>query len=199
MDNNRIAISSIAAVPVEEPIYLALGQVTIEVRPRITFAEQLEMMQHCIDILVGDKPFLSAPMARLVKDFAILQFYTNLDADIVPRTTEEIYSMYDAINAWGIMENILAKIDPKQIEFFETNLDATVNAILAYRNSAKGMLDSLVEEADGDVSKMQKALAMVGDEDNLRRMETLLKYAAEIQGPDDAAPPAPPQAPATEG
>ena len=99
MDNNRIPVSAFGAVAQEEPIYLQIGEATIELRHRISYEEILNMMQWCIDMIVGERPFMSAPLNRIVKDFAILNAYTNLDMGITHAYTEmsDLYAEYDVI------------------------------------------------------------------------------------------------------
>ena len=150
MDNNRISISALGATSVEEPIYLQIGEATIELRRCIPYEELLNVMQWTIDMIVGEKPFMSAPLKRIVKDFAILNAYTNLDCGVTHEFTEmgEIYAEYDAIQRFGVMEEVLPKLDKKQVDFFEKTVDETLDSIVAYRNSAKGIIDALAADAE---------------------------------------------------
>lgn len=185
MDTNRISLSEIAqATPVEEPIYIALGNATIEVRRRISYEEILNMMQWCIDMIVGEKPFLSAPLTRIVKDFAILNAFTNLDCG-VSKTYEEIsdlYADYDFIKAYGILDEILPKLNQEQIKFFERTLDKTMESIIAYRNSAKGIVDALAAEAEEDSNKIERALSLFSSEEQQEQVKRLIETAQKIQG-----------------
>lgn len=193
MDTNRISIASIGVAPVQEPIYLAMGNATIEVTPHITHEKLIDTMQWCLDILVNDGPMMSEALIRMVMDFAIMGAYTNLDCDIVKKTTSEIYEDYEILTVLGVIDNIKPKLDGNQIRFFERGLRRTLKSIVDYKNSAKGILDAIAAEADGDVSRMQKAMNVLSDPEALKKMETMLKYASEIQGPTGAPIPQSPQ------
>lgn len=184
MDNNRIPVSAFGAVAQEEPIYLQIGEATIELRHRISYEEILNMMQWCIDMIVGERPFMSAPLNRIVKDFAILNAYTNLDMGITHAYTEmsDLYAEYDVIQAYDVMSNVLEKVDKKQIVFFEETLDKTLDSILAYRNSAKGIVDALSIDAEQDTSKMEDALGFLKDGASQEQLKEILEAAKAIQG-----------------
>lgn len=184
MDNNRISISAIGAAPTVEPIYLQVGEATIEVKPRISYEEILNMMQWCIDMIVGEKPFMSAPLNRIVKDFAILNAYTNLDLGVTHEYSDmsTIYQEYDIVKAHGVLENVMLKIDADQIAFFEETLDKTLESILAYRNSAKGIIDALAADAENDSEKLEKALNIMSDTNSQSQIKTIIETAKAIQG-----------------
>lgn len=184
MDTNRISLSAIGAAPTTEPIYVQIGEATVEVRPSISYGEILEMMQWCIDMIVGEKPFLSAPLTRIVKDFAILGYYTNLNSALMNGEAQDmvaIYTEYDIIKKNKVMENVLPKLDADQVQFFEETLDKTMESIINYRNSAKGIVDALAADAETDSSKMQEALDMMNDPSVKEKIQTVLRAANEVR------------------
>lgn len=182
--DNRISVAAIGNVAQEEPIYLQIGEATIELRRRISYEEILNMMQWCIDMIVGEKPFMSAPLTRIVKDFAILNAYTNLDLGVSHAYDEmsDIYAEYDVIQAFDVMPNVLEKIDHRQVEFFEKTLDKTLESILAYRNSAKGIVDALAADAEADGEKMEKAMSLLNSAEQQSQVKAVLEAAKAIQG-----------------
>lgn len=182
--DNRISVAAIGTVAQEEPIYLQIGEVTIELRRRISYEEILNMMQWCIDMIVGERPFMSAPLTRIVKDFGILNAYTNLDLGVSHPYDKmsDIYAEYDVIQAFDVMPNILEKIDRRQVEFFEETLDKTLESILAYRNSAKGIVDALAADAEADSKKMEKAMSLLNNAEQQSQVKAVLEAAKAIQG-----------------
>lgn len=185
MDTNRISLGEIAqTIPVEEPIYLALGNATIEIHRTISYSDVLDMMQWCIDLAVGGKSFISAPLVRIVKDFAILSAYTNLECGMAKtyETVEDLYRDYDFIKAYGIIDEIKPKLNQDQIAFFERALNKTIDSILTYRNSAKGIVDALTAEAEVDSQKIEDALSIFTDTDQQDKVKQLIETARVIQG-----------------
>lgn len=184
MDNNRISINTLTAAPEKDSIFLEIGGATIEVKPHVSTEELMATMEWVVNVVCGDNPFISAPLLRMVKDFAIIGAYTNLDCSIINKGQDmsEIYREYDVINSLGIMENIVPKLDAKQIAFFETMTDKTLESIIAYRNSAKGIVDALAADAKLDTKQMEEAMDILNNPNKQEQIKTIIETAKAIQG-----------------
>lgn len=182
MDNNRTLISAIGVVAQEEPIYLQIGEATIEVTPHIPFEKLVDAVQWSIDFIVGDKPFVSPLLKKIVSDFAVINFFTSLDAglDNPYETPAEIYADYDKLMQFDVIANVEAKIDHAQLDFFRSTLDEMLLGIDKYRNSAKGIVDALTLDAQKDINTMQEAMDVIGDDEQNQKITNLLKYAQQI-------------------
>lgn len=184
MADNRIKLNSLG-VPVESSLqYVQIGEAVITVKHTIPYEQMLEMIQWCIDYIINDRPFISAPLKRIIKDFAVLNFFTNLDFNFMTeyRDMSEIYAEYDLVYQFDVMEKVKQFIDEKQIIFFETTLDETLNSIMDYRNSAMGIVDALSETAKKSGDSIQKAVDLLNEGDNAEKISDLLHFAEQIQG-----------------
>ena len=105
-----------------------------------------------INHIIDDRPFISAPLKRIFKDFCIIKFYTNIDLDdldIVGCTPETVYEYYDIIKGSGILDYLKTNLNQEQLEFFEVTIEETLKSVVEYRNSAAGLLDrAQMTEAD---------------------------------------------------
>lgn len=183
MDTNRIPVSAIGALATKDSVFIQMGEATVEVKPFIPYAEVLDMIQFCIDWTINDRPFISAPLKQIVHDFAILRFYTNLDISIFDGVHElsDLYSMYDIIKSYEVMEKVERVIDAEQLKFFNTTLAQTLKSINDYRNSAQGIVDTLSDAAK-DVNKdMDEAMSLLSDDEKVEKMKTLLHFAEQIK------------------
>lgn len=181
----RIKLNTLGAIE-EDPIeYMNIGQTVVMVHKYIPYEKMLDMIQWCIDYIINDRPFISAPLKRIIKDFAVLNFYTNFDFNFLIEYHEmaDIYAEYDLVYRFGVMVKVKEFIDPGQLDFFENTLDETLESIMAYRNSAVGIVDALVENAQKDTDRMQKAMDLIGDEEKNKKISQLLKFAEEIKAP----------------
>lgn len=173
--------------PIEEsPIeYVQIGDAILQVKKYIPYEEMLDMIQWCIDYIINDRPFISEPLKKIIKDLAILHFFTNVDISFLTeyREMKEIYEEYDLVYRHGVMQEVLPKIDEGLLKFFNETLDATLESIMAYRNSAVGIVDALAENAKKDTVDMEKAVAFMNQGDNGEKIMNLLKFAEEIQTP----------------
>lgn len=181
----RIKLANLG--PIEEsPIeYVQIGDAVLQVKKYIPYEEMLDMIQWCIDYIINDRPFISAPLKKIIKDLAVLNFFTNVDTSFLTEyyDMKDIYEEYDLVYRHNVMDQIIPKIDEGQMNFFNETLDATLESIMAYRNSAVGIVDALAENAKKDTGDMEKALAFMNQGDNGEKIANLLKFAEEIQTP----------------
>ena len=185
--DNRIPVATIGTVAQEEPIYLQIGEATIEIRRDIPYTEILDMVQFAVDFAVTDQPILSGVLNRMVKDFAIVKFYTNLDVTIGKDTAtiKDIYDEYDVLMSFGVIDEVKSKISAKQLKFFNETVDETANSILTYRNSVRGMMDALSESAKIDSEQMQQAIDMLSGE-NGEKLGKLIDMTETLHPKNDA-------------
>ena len=178
---DKIKISSMGAPEVPESRYLDIGAASVEIKPIIPYEEVLDMIQWCIDLIINDRPFLSAPLKRIVKDLAILKFYTNFDLSFLDEFHEmtDIYSEYDVVKSFGVIKAITPFVDADQLKFFNETLDETLVSIINYRNSAVGVIDTLADDAREDISQMQGALDMIQDAAQNEKIANLIELAKQ--------------------
>lgn len=188
MDNKLVPISVIGEVALEEPIYVTFGDATVELRRRVSYVEILDMIQFVVNFAVTDQPILDGALSRMLKDFAIVKFYTNLDVSIGSEgaTVEGIYDEYDVLMAYGVIDDIKCKISERQLRFFNETVDETLANIMRFRNSARGVLDSMATDADRNVNSVQAAMNLLNGE-NADRIADIINAANNISG-DKAAP-----------
>lgn len=191
MDNKLVPISAIGEVAQEEPIYITFGEATIAVRRNISYVEILDMVQLVVNFAVTDQPILDGALSQMLKDFAIVKFYTNLDVTIGKdtATVEAIYGEYDILMSFGVIDEIKLKVSARQLKFFNDTVDKTLNAVIDYKNSVRGMVDSLSENAQADSDQMQKAIDMLSGE-NGEKLGKLIDFAETIHpqtGPSTGA------------
>lgn len=181
----RIKLANLGPIK-ESPIeYVQIGDAVLQVKKYIPYEEMLDMIQWCIDYIINDRPFISAPLKKIIKDLAVLNFFTNVDTSFLTEyyDMKDIYEEYDLVYRHNVMDQIIPKIDEGQMKFFNETLDATLESIMAYRNSAVGIVDALAENAKKDTGDMEKALAFMNQGDNREKIANLLKFAEEIQTP----------------
>lgn len=176
---NKVKLNTLGVLKRDEVETVQIGDAEIEVKRRIPYEEVLEMMQWCIDFIIGERPFISAPLKRIVKGFAILKWYTNLDIGFVEDNADlgDIYENFDLADQYGVIDTVYQLIEEKQRTFFDVTLDETLESIEKYRNSAKGIVDVLSEDAKENTENMEKAMSVMEDE----KVKKILKIVSEVQ------------------
>lgn len=184
---DKIKINAFGNIPTPEVIYQDFSGITIEIKKRIPYTEVLNMVQFGVDFSVTDEPVVSGVVSEMIKDFAIIKFYTNLEVSLGEDGAElsDVYNEYDVLKTLGVVESVKEKVDKEQLRFFEKTLSATIEGIVAYRNSARGMLESITASSQADISKIQEALDLFKGE-NGEKLGRLIQYAHEIHPVPDA-------------
>lgn len=147
---DKINISAIGTLTEAQTSYLQIGDTTIEVKKALPYQEVLSAIQWVISFVVDDRTFISAPLAAIIEDIAIMKFYTNLDLgmfDAEKFEVQEAYEVYNIIAGVDGYDKVRAQIDVKQLNFFHDNLWKTMESIVAYRNSAAGILETISFQA----------------------------------------------------
>lgn len=183
MDNNLIPISAIGEVALEEPTYMTFGEATIAIRRSISYVEILDMIQFVVNFAITDQPILDGALSQMLKDFALVKFYTNLDVSLGKEDAfvEGIYDEYDTLMSFGVIDEIKSKVAARQLEFFNDTVDQTLNNVMQYKNSARGILDSLASTAGEDANTIQSAINMLEGE-NAEKIAGIINAANVISG-----------------
>lgn len=180
----RIKLNTLGAIE-EDPIeYMNIGNTVVTVHKYIPYEQMLDMIQWCIDYIINDRPFISAPLKRIIKDFAILNFYTNFDFAFLTEYHEmaDIYAEYDLVYRFDVIAKVKEFIDPGQMDFFENTLDETLESIMKYRNSAVGIVDAIAENAKQDTDNIQRALDFMNDKESGEQLDKMISFAQQIKG-----------------
>lgn len=184
MDTNRIPVSAIGTFQSEDPVFIQFGEATVSLKRKISYQEILDLVQLVVDFSITDQPILSGVIKNITLDMAIIKYYTNLECSIFEEGTalEQIYEEYGVLVDFGVIDEVKAKMDFNQKSFIEKTVAETLSSIIDYRNSAKGIIDSLASSAADDSGKMQSALDMFSGE-NGERLASLIQFSHEIAAP----------------
>ena len=184
MADNYIKLNQLGNLSFGEIKYLQKGQVVIEVKTHIPYEDIMDLIQLGLNLVIGDRNFISAPLKDIIKTLMIIKGFTNLDISRIEAadcSAQEVYEMYDILESCDLPGDVKNMIDSKQLTFFEKNFDETLVSLMAYQNSAIGILDKIQNEKiarnmeydsfreflenDGDVDKLVNIFKMMGEEE----------------------------------
>lgn len=182
-DNNEVKLVNIGILPQPEIKTIQVGNAEIQVKTAIPYEDLFDMIQWSINYIADDRPFVSEPIRRLVSDLAFIKYYTNVDTSFVGDDTirmVDVYADYDMIKQSGLMQQVLDIVNKEQMKFYYEGLNKTLESITTYKNSAVGIMDNLVANANQDVDTMQKMMDVVSDTEDLGAVGNLIKFAQKI-------------------
>lgn len=100
-----------------ETRYEKVGDAVIMIKPILPYEDVLDMIQWCVNLIVDERPFVSEPLHQVVKNMALVKYYTNLDsADILDEPTfslKELFERYDILISHEVFDRIRNFIDKK--------------------------------------------------------------------------------------
>lgn len=182
--SNLVDLNLIGELQEGEVKYLQIGEACIEVKSKLPYKKLFEVIEWVLAQLIDTRTYLSYPLQRILTDIAIVKFYTNLDLsemDLVTYDVNKTYGIYDLITQYKILDKVLQFIDSSQIKFIENGILDTAKGIIAYRNSAAGILDILTSKEQTTENGLENLLQEIQDPDTLQTINNLLKAAEEIQ------------------
>ena len=160
---------------------LVINGVEVTVKETIPYEDVLAAIQWCIDYVIYDKPFISAPLKTIVVRMALLQFWTDIDMSFLEtvKQVSEFYEAYDIISKNNIYNEVYNAIDTEQKEFFFANVEETLKSIVDYRNSAQGIVDVLSADAEINANSMQDSLDFLNNDNNAKLIANFINAAKE--------------------
>lgn len=184
---DKIQTLALGPLVTPEVRYEKIGEAVIMIKPILPYEDVLDMIQWCVNLIVDERPFVSEPLHQVVKNMALVKYYTNLNsADILDEPTfslKELFERYDILISHEVFDRIRNFIDKKQLDFFENTLEKTMQNIVAYRNSAQGILDTLAESAELKDQIFNKNLSDLSDPKKVGQFQKLVEALEKVKTP----------------
>lgn len=161
---------------------IVINGVSVNVSTNIPYEEVLDAIQWTIDHVIYDRPFISAPIKAIIKTLAVVQFWSDIDLSFIDnvKSISELYEAYDIIVKNDIYRKVAGLINGEQLSFFFDNVDDTLTSIMAYRNSAQGIVDILSENSAETNAEIQQSLDFLGDDEKAEALTKIINAAATL-------------------
>lgn len=159
---DKINISLFGDVQSAEYTYRDFAGATVAMRREAPYAETMETIQWAVNQIVDDRPFVSAPLQKIITDLAIIRLYTNIEIEDFG-SSEELYRIYDVLTSTEVIFTVKEYITPSQREFIIDGVADTVKNIISYRNSAAGLIEALTAQSDLQSAELQKMFETLQD------------------------------------
>lgn len=156
------------------PMKIQFGEIDIEVLPRLTIDDRVKFMEEIIANVQSENAFINEISLTVWFDLCVLFYYTNLT--FTEKQKSDPGKLHDICVEHGLLRMVKNKIGEEELNFMHDLVNAQIEKIYNYRNSAYGILDAMKNDYDNlnlDATEIQKKLS---DEKNLAVLrETLTK------------------------
>lgn len=170
---------NIFGLPEEKsPIYKEINNNVYIIYPSLQYETIFEMIQWAVNHIMDDRSFISGPLYELIRDLALVKFYTNIDLDAIDLADfniPTIYEWYDILQGHGIIATIKEEIDPQQKDFFFRTLEKTLKSLVDYRNSAVGVLEKIQTLSINANDSMAEAIHLMEDPTQLEALKRMVE------------------------
>lgn len=187
-NKDKVSLFAFGLVQKSEPRIKTIGEQEIKVWPTIPYEDVLDAIQWSINYILDDRTFISAPLNAIIGDIAICRYWSNIDCsevDSVDFDANRCYEFYDALNHFNIIDTVLEVATEKQIAFFRNNLKDTLDSLVAYRNSAAGLIEAIHARNNEEQGSLDSVLKTINDDD---QMEMVRKMMRLIESEQNAVP-----------
>lgn len=176
MNLTKVQITSFGATPEVIAQTLSIGDATLQVLPSIPYEELIDAIQWSINSIIDDRTYVSEPIYAIIRDIALLKYFTNLDCTDIGQeyfNLKDFYEWYDILKSFDVITKVKAIIATDQVEFFETTLEKTIHSIIAYKNSAAGIIDRLTAQNVKDNVEMQTVLQQLNEPEMAKLLDLM--------------------------
>lgn len=182
---DKIAIPVFEPAVEEAPVYKDYRGYSVEICRTTATQHLMDTIQWGLDFIVTDSPIVSAPLLTIVKDFCILQAFTNLDMKEISflKDVNQIYRVYDLVV--DLADEIKPLVSERQLSFLVNGLSKMGNAIIEYRRSAAGILESLTGQAKDSTNAFNESIALLQDAEGLQNIKGLLDVMNKLDSPQN--------------
>lgn len=130
----------------------------IEVKQYLPSNEKLELCSRIINECVDEQSFYNPGRVAIYQEIEIILAYTNIN--VTDKQREDPCKLFDLF-ANGFVQAIYSAIPEAEIGAITAIVEATIDNIYKYKNSAMGILDTLsqdYENLDLDATRIQNKL-----------------------------------------
>lgn len=178
---DKVKFTTFGIMPKPEEKVITIGEGSLTVTTFLPYETVLEMIQWSINMIMDDRGFISEPIHQIIEDMAVLKYYTNLDLDELDMagfTQGQLYEMYDMVKAHDLVSKVCAEISAEQLSFYRETLTKTLQSLIAYRNSAAGLMEMIQINGENTSASLQKSLDILGDKEQFDQVYRMLDLVA---------------------
>lgn len=152
---------------------LTIGDQNIEIKQYLPIEEKLDFLTKVINKVVEQSPnFLNSVQATTLSALEMIYTYTNIQ--FTEKQKEDFCKTYNLMDENGLIEKILDCIPNSEKCMLQDGLNSILSDLYAYRNSARGILESLSTDYNNlnlDIESLQEKIK---DPESLQLLKDIL-------------------------
>ena len=155
----KIAFTKLGLKKDETIKELNWNELKIEVKQFLPTGDKLDLISRVVNLSTDENAFYNPCKVEIFKVIEILLTYTNIN--VTDKQLEDILKLYDLFISSGFKDKVYEIIPEKELNYINTSIQATIQEIYRYRDSALGIMQSVAEDfknTDLDARKIMNTL-----------------------------------------
>ena len=165
----KIPFSKLGLKVNSEVKIIAFNEQNIEVKQYLNVNDTFGLISDVITAAADDNNFMNPIKVDIFTAIYVIDYYTNIN--FTEKQREDPAKLYDLIVSSGLYDAVIDALPEDELEFLYDDIYTCADAIYAYRNSVRGIIDGIgtdYNNLDLDANNIYTKLA---DPENM----TLLK------------------------
>ena len=169
----KISFNKLGLKKQSEMENFSYGDQIIEIKQYLPTEEKLELLTRVINKAIEQSPNFSN-LLQVTVFFSLELVYAYTNIQFTEKQKEDFCKTFNLMNENKLISEILKRIPDSEISFLQEGLDSTLSALYAYRNSARGILESLSTDYNNlnlDIESLQEKIK---DPESLQLLKDIL-------------------------
>lgn len=145
---------------------------TIEVKEYLPINDKLTLISNVINAAQDSMQYANPVKVEIFTSLEILYNYTNIS--FTDKQKEDPSKLYDLLESNGIIDKVIALIPKEEYNFLIKSVDECIKAVYAYVNSARGIMESIVNDYENTNLDATEIESKIKNPENLELLRNVL-------------------------
>ena len=145
---------------------------TVEVKEYLPINEKLTLISNVINAAQDSMQYANPVKVEIFTSLEILYNYTNIS--FTEKQKEDPAKLYDLLEGNGIINKVISLIPEEEYKFLINSIDECIKAVYAYVNSARGIMESIVNDYENTNLDATEIESKIKNPENLELLRNVL-------------------------
>lgn len=169
----KISLNKILTKKVKDSVKITIQDTEIDVIQYLPIDKKATFINDIMQSAIDTNNIFSPIRLKVYFDLNIIKYYTNFN--LTQAMYDEPSKTYDLLMVNEIMPKVLAVIPEEELKFVKSALDACVNDIVTYNNSAAGVIKQITTDYNATNMDVDKLVSELGDPEQFKLVKDVLE------------------------
>lgn len=151
---------------------IQIGEQVIEIKQYLPVNDKLELITAVLNYADDGKGFYNEGKLNVYLGLLLVDYYTNIS--FTEKQREDANKTYDLLESSNLLMQIRCAIPQREIAYITDTLHSSAEAIVKYRNSVMGILESISTDYSNVELNANNITEALSNSDNLNLVRDIL-------------------------